>query len=77
LPASLGDHFRVGVETDDLLVQRREQKRDLAGPAADVEQPPATVEAELLPERVGELRGVREAPGAVVARAAGEERQRG
>src|SRR5918992_1275614 len=55
LGSRLLHHVRVRVETDHLLVQRREQERDLAGAGADVEQPPAPVEVELLLEGAREL----------------------
>ena len=68
-PRRLREHPAVGVEPDDLLEEVRQEKRDPARPASDIEQATATVECECIPEGVSEPGHVRR-PALLVVRSA-------
>jgi hypothetical protein len=75
LSPGLDDHSRVGIDSDHLCEEGRQRKRDRAGPAADVQEPTGAVEPELVTERAGRLRWIREAPASVERRAPQIERR--
>ena len=52
---SLGEHCRIGIETDRFLEEVGEPEREDAGPAAAVEEPSRSVQAELRGENCFEL----------------------
>jgi hypothetical protein len=71
LAGGLGDHARVGAHPDRLGEQRGEQQGQRTGPAADVEQPPAAVEPEVIAQCVGQPARVRHPAYRIVRSAAG------
>ena len=65
-PAAFGEHRRIGVEADRVLEEMREPDGEDAGAAAAVEEPPPSVQTELLGEHGLELRRVRRPAAPVV-----------
>ena len=54
----LSHHAGIWVESDDVLEEMGEIQSDGAGPATDVEEPPTTIEMEVLGESTGQGRGI-------------------
>ena len=73
-PSRLLDHYRVGVESNDLPEKASERECHRARPAADIEKPTSTVKPERLLQRTGEPRSVRETPTVIVGGSSGEQR---
>ena len=71
---SLRDHPPIGVETDDLGEQMREEERRSARTASGIEQSTAAVEPERVAQRVSDSGRVGRSPLLVVGRAPLEQR---
>jgi hypothetical protein len=57
-PLGFSQHFRIWVDSNDVLEEMGEEQSDGPGPATDVEQAPATIETEVFGEGIGQASSV-------------------